>query len=291
MPISATIAMAAIHTSSSNVSPIEAATRVHNLVYLGYVVVLVLAAFFTWLAWKTGNKVQDAIRADANARIAEADSKAEIAKQGAATANEGAAKANERATALENANLTLRGQVATLETGAANAAKDVARLQKEASDAKAAQQRVELELAAQKTELVKYRERAAIAERSLLELQEKLAPRQLTPAGEAALIKALAAGAKGEIEIGYAPDLETSLLADNFVRLLQAAGWTTTVIVEVSSPVLGGLNIEVHDINNAPQRAKALQDALTGIGIPVRALSISGLPKDKLRLFIGPKAP
>lgn len=68
---------------------------------------------------------------------------------------------------LDHANLTLRGQVATLETNAANANRDLAGLQKAASDAKATQQRVEIELA-------KQRERAANAEQALLELREKL---------------------------------------------------------------------------------------------------------------------
>src|SRR5947209_18268297 len=46
---------------------------------------------------------------------------------------------------LEHDNLTLRGQVATLEIAAGSTVKDLLRLQKAADDAKAAQQRVEIE--------------------------------------------------------------------------------------------------------------------------------------------------
>lgn len=69
--------------------------------------------------------------------------------------------------------LTLRGQVATLETNAANANKDLAGLQKAASDAKAAQQKVEIDLEKQK-------ERTATAEKNLLELQERIKDRHLS---------------------------------------------------------------------------------------------------------------
>src|ERR1700687_6159644 len=59
--------------------------------------------------------------------------------------------------------LRLRSQVATLEIAAGNTAKNLLVLQKAADDAKATQQRVE-------TDLAKQQERAAKAERNLLEL-------------------------------------------------------------------------------------------------------------------------
>jgi hypothetical protein len=217
--------MAAIDTASSNVSPIEAATRVHNLVYLAYVAVLVLAAFFTWLAWKTGNKVQDAIRADANARIAEADSKAEIAKLGAATANEGAAKANERTTALE------------------------------------------LELASQKTELAKYRERAAIAERTLLELQEWKADRRLTSEQKAELTAKLLPFSGQTLNIMVVHEYEPINLENDIGRCLTDAGWVfgTFVGTEGSRSVRGvavELNPHVDGAHASYPAAQALADGL-----------------------------
>jgi hypothetical protein len=280
MPTSGMIAMATIDTASSNVSPIEAATRVHNLVYLAYVTVLVLAAFFTWLAWKTGNRVQDAIRADADARIAEASSKA---------------------TALENVNLTLRGQVATLETGAANAAKDVARLQKEAADSKAAQQRVELDLATQKTELAKYQERAAIAERSLLEVQQKIADRDLTPVMPA-LIAALKDGPKCVVNFEViANDAEAARFAVQIGRALREAGWgeeSSTNLTYAAFRPFRGIELFVGPIEHSlphlvpptvPPAAEHLLRAFTSAGIEIRPFAKNGGRSDVIELHIGSK--
>jgi hypothetical protein len=52
--------------------------------FAAYIGVLVLAAVFTWLVWHSGNKLQDAIRADAGARIAESTAIAENARREAA---------------------------------------------------------------------------------------------------------------------------------------------------------------------------------------------------------------
>ncbi len=95
---------------------------------------------------------------------------------------------------LDYANLTLRGQVATLETNAANANKDLAGLQKAASDAKAAQQKVEIDLEKQK-------ERTATAEKNLLELQERIKDRHLSAENRKKLVALLKAGPTGEITI------------------------------------------------------------------------------------------
>ncbi|HEY6168425.1 MAG TPA: hypothetical protein VI454_10325 [Verrucomicrobiae bacterium] len=191
--------------TSSKLTPIEAATRAHNWVYAGYVLVLLLAAFFTWYAWRTGNRVQEAIRADADARIAEADSKAQQAKEGAAKADEGAAKANEaagtananaataneRATKLEAGNLQLRGQVATLELQSAHAKSEVARLQIDAATAT---------------------QRAAAALAHLEELSDALAPRMWMITGDSQDELRLFEGQK--VFIVYAPgDEETKDLA------------------------------------------------------------------------------
>lgn len=288
MPTSATIAMAAIDTSSSNVSPIEAATRVHNLVYLGYVVVLVLAAFFTWLAWKTGNKVQDAIRADANARIAEADSKAEIAKHGAATANEGAAKANERATALENANLTLRGQVASLETAASEAKKDVDTLQKAAADAVAAQQRVEIALSEQ-------RERTANAEIQVehertarLAMQKELAPRSLSFPFPNQRFKHLAGTTIG---ISFVSDeRETRRLANAIKFATEQSGWVVSSIAGDDHPYLSmqGVVIVVND-PSGEKAASELESLLLANFIEAKTAIRRPLdpPDPALRVIVG----
>src|SRR5262245_26640323 len=87
---------------------IEKLSIQHTWYFTGYIVFVLLSGLFTWLLWRSGNRLQDAIRHDANARIAEASLGAEQAKASAA-------KAHERAENLEHGNLTLRTQIATLE--------------------------------------------------------------------------------------------------------------------------------------------------------------------------------
>jgi hypothetical protein len=90
----------------------------------------------------------------------------EVSNSAIADASKEAADANAKAKELEQNNLQLQGKIAE-ESG------KVAGLQKSAADARAVQQRVE-------TELAKQQERAANAERSLLELEERIKPRILT---------------------------------------------------------------------------------------------------------------
>jgi hypothetical protein len=108
------------------------ASQQNRWLFIAYMVCIVGAAVLTYLLWNSGNSVQDAIVADANARIEEAKSTA--------------AQANERAQNLEHDNLALQTELDT-HSG------QVAGLQKEASDAKIAQQRVQVDLAKQQEEL------------------------------------------------------------------------------------------------------------------------------------------
>ena len=92
----------AMSTAQSAPSAIDRAATQNKWLFAVYVLLLLFSAALTVLLWKSGNRLQDEIKRDADARILEA--KAE------------AAKANERAESLEHDNLTLRSKVATLET-------------------------------------------------------------------------------------------------------------------------------------------------------------------------------
>jgi len=113
-----------------------------------------------------------------------------------AEAQQSAEAADERSNNLEHANLALRSQVATLETNAAKANKELAGLQKSASDAKSAQQRVEIELA-------KQRELTANAETRLLELQERIKPRRLTDKQSADFVAVLSTLPDTALKLGH----------------------------------------------------------------------------------------
>ena len=119
---------------------IAKASSQNRAFFFVYMILVIGLAVLTYLLWRSGNKVQDAIVADANARIGEAQQKA-------SEANAEAGRANQRAGELEQNNLTLRGQVATLETSAVESKKGLAELQIEAANAKANQQKVEIQLA------------------------------------------------------------------------------------------------------------------------------------------------
>jgi hypothetical protein len=152
--------------------------------------------------------------AAADARAAQADQRAANANAEAAKANESSARLNERAQALERDNLGLRDDVN-------KAAGEVAILQKDAADARAAQQRVETELAQQQ-------ERAATAERALLELQERQRPRVLTAQQRSDFIAALKGSQPGEkIELGCAVGVEEACdFAHQFLTLFRETPWS-----------------------------------------------------------------
>ncbi len=170
---------------------IQAATTTHKRIFFGYVMLLLITVGATYLVWRSGNRVQQAIQAEANARIEEARNDAATAK--------------EQTQRLENDNLTLSSKVGTLQTEAANA--------------KAAQQQVEIELA-------KQQRRAATAERSLLQLRESLKARAISEQQREELTKLLRDGPKGPVEIFWiASDSDSYPLALQIEEILKASGW------------------------------------------------------------------
>lgn len=82
-------------------SPIDIAARNQTRLFIVYIAFLVAAAVLTVLVYRAGNKYQQAVKSDADARIAEATQKA--------------AEAIERAEKLEADNLILRERAAKAE--------------------------------------------------------------------------------------------------------------------------------------------------------------------------------
>ncbi|HXT21829.1 MAG TPA: hypothetical protein VN923_13845 [Thermoanaerobaculia bacterium] len=137
MSLGPTILAVGTTAKESLPNAIAKATASQNWIFGLYIASLVFAAVMTLLAWKAGNRLQDSIRADANARIteasataatakehaAQADAKAATANAEAARANDSAAAANERAQRLEHDNLHLRTdlEAATAESRAKQA--------------------------------------------------------------------------------------------------------------------------------------------------------------------------
>ena len=184
-------------------SALDIAQRRNNRIFAAYIVVLLITAaavaFFTWWTWSAGNRVQDIIQNDAKARIGEA--------------NANASQANESAKRLEQENLVLsaalekqKGQVAGLQT--------------EASNARAAQQRVAIELS-------KQQEKTAKAEALLAQLQGRLAWRTIgKPLHDEAvtLLKAYS-GSQVIVTASGGVDREMDGIISALLSVFEDSGW------------------------------------------------------------------
>jgi hypothetical protein len=204
--------------------------------------------------------------------LREKDDQIAQANKQAALANSKAGEANKTAGELEAANLTLRGQVATLETQAVDAKKDVAALQRAATEALAKQQKVQSELAKQETLLAKQQERAANAELELERLKMQAGPRRINR-GE--FLKALDGQPKAPVEILYLRDDQESFeFAQEIENVLRMATWE--VISRGPIPASGsesptamtvggqpsGVTVVVHSVSE--EEAESGQKRFTG---------------------------
>jgi hypothetical protein len=221
---------------------IVAATARNAKIFNTYIIVLIvtalLLAFLTWLVWDAGNRVQDAIRADAEAKL-------------------------------------------EVEKG------NVAGLQKDATDAKTAQQRVE-------TELSKQRERTATAETTLLALQEKIRPRRLSPEQKKAIKDALEGLPPHQVLISaFIGTPDGTSFGLEIAAAINSAGWTASFGgLDSTGGELRGIAIIMKDTNHPPAGAKQLQDALGAAGLPAPAWNSPqwGAPETVISLLIAPKA-
>jgi hypothetical protein len=252
--------MAIIANESSN--PIEAATRRHARLFAVFIGVLIftalLIALFTWLTEKSGNAVQEAIQADANARIEEAKKEA--------------AEANKTSKQLD-ADLTVeKGKVAVL--------------QKDASKAKEAQQKVEVTLAQEQT-------RAAKAEKDLLELQRRIQPRTLSTEQKSRLGLLLSSSVKAKVQVWtLMGDDEARDFAQEIIDVFNASGWPPIQGMNLrmstrTSPV--GMVMGIHDSANVPPSAVAIQQAFFAVGLSMPGIIDSHVPAGEIQIMVGRK--
>jgi hypothetical protein len=182
-----------------------------------------LTVLGTYLVWSTGNKVQVAIQADANARISEAKATSD--------------QANERSKKLENQNLALSGSVAGL--------------QKDASDAKAKQQQVELELGEQQERVAEANQKAEDERLTRVELEATLAPRILPvmtgpPGAGKDNFEELKAFTGMEALFEVLPDAEANRAAGELANILKYAGMKIDIVPprpDINQGFLDGVTI------------------------------------------------
>jgi hypothetical protein len=192
----------------------------------------------------------------------------------AAGASAEAAHATERAARAEQ-------QAAQTAGGTAHALKEAAAANERAG-------KLEIEAAGQ-------RERAAKAERDLLELRERLKPRQFTTEQRAKLTDGLKrATPKGLVEIFCVlGDGEGLRFANEMDEILKDAGWPTSGVNQGvypgGNPV--GYGLIVHAVATAPPYAAALQRSFEQAGIEMQGLEVADLAEGTVRLLIGNKPP
>ena len=138
-------------------------------------------------------------------------------------------------------------------------------------------------------------------ERSLLELQLKVADRDLTPV-RSALIAALRDGPKCVVNFEVmANDAEAARFAVQIGKALREAGWedeSSDILTYREFRPFRGIELIVGSIEHslphlapatAPPAAKHLLDALTSVGIEVKPLLKNGARSDVIELQIGSK--
>jgi hypothetical protein len=190
-------------------------------------------------------------------------------------------------------------------TTATGARREADSFEKEIISAKRAAANAENRAAGVEVELSKQRERTAIAEKNLLELQEKIKPRRLTDGEAAAFVAALEKKPGGTIDFGYtlAGGDESFNFAKQFLPLFKQAGWTVrndaSIANHLDVQVIGvGILVSVPsgpDPRMPPSgylqltpTLKTLQEAFGTAGIKVQF--ISWFPgKDAPEVVIGSK--
>lgn len=236
--------------SGENMSEIERAAKAHRNVFIIYILLLSITVLLSAWLFISSNKLQDAIKADA-------DSKIEIAKTEAVKANERIANLTVTAKELEKQNLTLR-------TDLNNAAGEVAILQTEAANA----QRALLEI----QERMKPR---LITENQRLRLHEVL---KNGPKGQIRIFCV-----SGNLEAhNFAIQIADVLTTADWV--------VDGVFDAVISPTSSGLEVAIRDEKAASKlRADTLRLALSGVGFPTVGHALSGLSDDKVQLTVHAK--
>jgi hypothetical protein len=278
----------AMSTAQPAQSAVSKAAAQNKWLFAVYMVLLLVVAFVSWLLWRSGNNLQDAIRDEARKDIAALNAVAETAKKDAA-------EANDRAENLEHDNLTLSGEVAGLQKAASDALAEqqrvqtqleeqqgkTAALERAATDAKAAQQTIQ-------TDLARQQERAAKAERSLLELQKRLKDRHFDVKARAIFLETLKAYPIGKIQIGYTEsDAEGESFAKEILFLLLDAKWDVELGGFLRPNVGKGITIGVKDASRPPARAVGLARALAAAGFNSKFHSWGYEDEDLIWLDVG----
>lgn len=170
------------------------------------------------------------------------------------------------------------------DTKIANAGKDAA----EANVRSKALERSNLTL---QNAVAQQQERAALAERELVQLKDSLKDRVISHEQEEELTKLLAGDPTGPVEIWWiTSDKDAYPLAIKIKDILNKAGWTHVTERWATGGTGIGFFIIVHEIKTAPAYAGRLQKAFKDVGIHLEGGEKPDTPADIVRIYIGHKA-
>ena len=155
---------------------------------------------------------------------------------------------------------------------------------------------LETDLTTAKGLLAQQQERAAKAERDLLTLRQKIAPRIISDDQRASLIAALKASEnKGlVILVSQVGDSESSQYAVQIEGILKAAEWPFAAPRQAGiTPSPGdthvGLLLGVRDPSKPPPHGLALQQAFAAVGIEMHVEQASRMQDDAVELMVNNK--
>jgi chemotaxis protein histidine kinase CheA len=290
----------AMQTNQNTLTPIDEAAKIQTRAFIISVIVIILSAIATsivavWL-FRASNSYQDAVKQDADAKIALADTEA-------AKANEGVANANLAITESKEETAKANAEAAKANEGLAKSDEKIAGLNLEAETAKKERAEADKQIATAKTDAAKANNetaklsitveqearKRAEAELALLELKERLRPRVITPDQRAQLLLKLKQCPVGKIDILYPPN---SLEAENFAKqlssVLNEANWTGELLMTAPFPYnLNGLAIETNSNENLT--AMCLHRAMWEVGLEAPGKITPELSSDSLYLIVGGK--
>lgn len=305
MAIIPTAKMVNMMAMIQSASPIESAARNQTRLFIVYVVVLAIgglaATLLTVLVYRAGNTYQGVVRADADARIVEAGTKAALANAEAAKANEGLGKSN-----AELARLTVEAEQAKTERAEADkqiaiAKADAARAKEGIANAEAESAKATVEVARLQVVVANAETRRAEAEKALLELQERIKDRHLTAEQKRKFLAALNGKPNGQVEVRCPlGNPEVRSFALEFAEVFKERGWQVTLNDRVIiTPAPTDLRLWIHTdessetprlvTGEAPIRARSIIDAFASAGLRLEIQFDHEVPKDGLVLLIGYK--
>jgi len=141
-----------------------------------------------------------------------------------------------------------------------------------------------------KTQLGKQQERAAMAERELLQLRQSLKDRSISLDQRQKLINSLKNAPRGPVEIWWLTgESDSYSLALQIQATFEAAGWAKPPERLAVGGSGVGLFIAMHDTSKPPTHAVAIQQAFNSVGITLTGLGNSEVPAGMVQIYIGQK--